>query len=571
MTALFKPARPFPLPAHAEVVTHKGKPHARVGGALYPLSKDGTKFLKPTASYYADIPQADGRRKRVKLSPNKAAAQVLLTAELKRVENEKAGIRSPLMAHQRKPLADLLAEYERNQLDRGTTPKHAAQAAYRCRTAFDACGFVVPADLDATRVERWLADRRSRSKPAGGISAQTSNHIVVAVKAFCNWCVRSDRLPANPFRHLSKVRVDVDVRHERRSLTVDEFDRLAAAAHAGGEYRHLSGPDRRRLYVVAGMTGLRAAELASLTPASFALDADPPTLTVQAGYSKRRRRDVLPLHAWVVGELRGWLAGKKPGEPLWGGTWAKYTQAVLLIRHDLAAARAAWLAEVATPEERAKRERSDFLAYRDAAGRVADFHSLRHRFVSELVRSGVGPKDAQELSRLSTVTLTLGRYAHTTMPDKLAAINKLPAVGGGKGGAEPDAAPDAAEPDSGRGFVRAGDEVDPSVGRSDEATESLDSEPVEEDRGEVGTEEESTPRRIRTFNLRFRRRPVGGARLTPNPLPGCLLRWLSRSLPTVVDCYSLRCVWPVWYRFSAKLCPYASSLPHRGTRSGLSR
>lgn len=53
--------------------------------------------------------------------------------------------------------------------------------------------------------------------------------------------------------------------------------------------------------------------------------------------------------------------GEVSGEPLWGGTWAKYTQAVLLMRHDLAAARAAWLAAAANEGERKKRKWSDFL------------------------------------------------------------------------------------------------------------------------------------------------------------------------------------------------------------------
>ena len=48
------------------------------------------------------------------------------------------------------------------------------------------------------------------------------------------------------------------------------------------------------LYAVAVMTGLRAAELASLTRDSFKLDAVPPAVAVEAGYSKRRRKDTVP-------------------------------------------------------------------------------------------------------------------------------------------------------------------------------------------------------------------------------------------------------------------------------------
>ncbi len=64
------------------------------------------------------------------------------------------------------------------------------------------------------------------------------------------------------------------------------------------------------------MTGLRKNELASLTPRSFRLDGKPATVTVEAAFSKHRRKDVLPLHPALVGMLREWLAGMPEGEKL---------------------------------------------------------------------------------------------------------------------------------------------------------------------------------------------------------------------------------------------------------------
>jgi site-specific recombinase XerD len=49
------------------------------------------------------------------------------------------------------------------------------------------------------------------------------------------------------------------------------------------------------------------------------------------------------------------------------------------------------------------------MQYRDRDGGVADFHSLRHTFVTNLVNAGVAPKDAKELVRHSTITLTMDR------------------------------------------------------------------------------------------------------------------------------------------------------------------
>jgi hypothetical protein len=99
---------------------------------------------------------------------------------------------------------------------------------------------------------------------------------------------------------------------------------------------------------------------------------------------------------------------------------------------DLAAAREAWLAEAGEgTKERQRREKTDFLTYVNGAGEVADFHSLRHTYISTLVNSGVSVKVAQELARHSTPTLTIGRYAHARLHDIRGAIENLPAVAAG--------------------------------------------------------------------------------------------------------------------------------------------
>jgi hypothetical protein len=65
------------------------------------------------------------------------------------------------------------------------------------------------------------------------------------------------------------------------------------------------------LYRLAVETGLRAAELASLTPASFHLaDLDAATVKVTAAYSKHRRDDVLPLRRDRAVAVAVFIAGK---------------------------------------------------------------------------------------------------------------------------------------------------------------------------------------------------------------------------------------------------------------------
>ena len=66
------------------------------------------------------------------------------------------------------------------------------------------------------------------------------------------------------------------------------------------------------------------------------------------------------------------------------------------------------------------------IAYRDGAGLVADFHSLRHTFITNLARGGVHPKVAQSLARHSTITLTMDRYSHTLVGEHADALDVLP-------------------------------------------------------------------------------------------------------------------------------------------------
>jgi len=105
-----------------------------------------------------------------------------------------------------------------------------------------------------------------------------------------------------------------------------------------------------------------------------------------------------------------------------------------------------------TPKEKAERERTDFLKATDTAGRVVDFHNLRHTYVTRVVRSGASAKVAQDLARHSTPALTLGVYTHMTVHDHSAALDALPPIEWGepehqaaRATATEDAAPDPTE------------------------------------------------------------------------------------------------------------------------------
>src|SRR5262249_50698710 len=144
--------------------------------------------------------------------------------------------------------------------------------------------------------------------------------------------------------------------------------------------------------------------LRSLTRDSFAVDAELPTVTVEAAYSKHRREDTLPLRPALVADLRPFLACKMPSVALFKIPTDR-KKAARMFQADLAAAG---------------------IAYRDGSGRVADFHALRHTFITNLANGGVHPKTAQTLARHCTISLTMDRYSHTLREQEAEALAALP-------------------------------------------------------------------------------------------------------------------------------------------------
>ncbi len=280
----------------------------------------------------------------------------------------------------------------------------------------------------------------SPTRPTG-LSLKTINHSIGSIRGFSRWLASERRARVDELAGLRGFNADTDRRRIRRDLSADELSRLIAAAarlpvaivpwpERGGDgvrrivRRRVRLPDRAWAYRLAGGTGFRAGEIASLTPASFDLDADTPTVTVEAAYSKHRRRDVQPIRRDLAELLAPWLAGKAAGVPVCPMPDGK---AAAILRADLRTARAAWIREGATPtERRARRDDSSFLRPVDASGRVADFHSLRTTYISRVVDTGASVKVAMELARHSDPKLTMRTYARVGLRSLGTVLDSMP-------------------------------------------------------------------------------------------------------------------------------------------------
>jgi integrase len=239
------------------------------------------------------------------------------------------------------------------------------------------------------------------------------------------------RIIEHPLLSLTNLNSRVDRRHDRRALSNEEFQLLISATESAPPVEGISGIDRAILYLLASFTGLRKGELGSLTKESFCFDKENQTVTVEACYSKHRRRDVLPLHPFLGQKLKEWFVTKnpQPKELLFpishraGGVERRTSK---MMQFDLGAAFTFWVAEANSPDEEKHRAETDFLQYKNKHGLFADFHCLRHTFITNLGKAKVDLKTAQTLARHSTVELTANIYTHIDQQEQIDAINSLP-------------------------------------------------------------------------------------------------------------------------------------------------
>jgi len=346
------------------------------------------------------------------------------------------------LADQRtRPLSDHFDDYSEHLESLERDARHIEGTTRYLRKLAEALGWTTLASIDAHTLTMHLSEQAEKR----GTGARTFNAAVTAWRAFGRWCARTNRLTANPLAIVGTRNTETDRRRVRRDLSQDELARIIDAAERAPAVTvqkptrdedgtlhfvptKMNYPDRAWAYRIAAGTGFRAGEVASLTPESFDLGADTPTITVEAAYSKRKRRDVQPIRGDMAGLLRPWLETKAAGEcvcPLPEG------KAGLLLRVDMEAARRAWIAEATSATEQASRQKSDFLRHTDGAGRVVDFHGLRVHYVSRVVEAGANVKEAMELARHSDPKLTLKTYAKVSLHNLTRVLDGMPGANRG--------------------------------------------------------------------------------------------------------------------------------------------
>jgi len=300
-------------------------------------------------------------------------------------------------------ISDHVADFHSHLTAKSRSDSHIKETTRLINTVVQECRLKLLSELQAAddHIEKYISSRRD-----SGVSHRTINADLAAIRAFCRWLVRRNRMMRDPTTALEPLNVEEDRRLQRRALNDDEAEKLITATYTSENvFRHLTGEDRAMLYLLSQRTGLRRRELQLLSPDAFDFSKIPVVITVKAANSKRRRIEHIPLPKDVGESFEKYLSSKPPNDSIWSGSW--WRKSAEMIRRDLESAG---------------------VAIEDDQGRVIDFHGLRTTFITNLSRAGILPAVVQKLARHSDIKLTMGTYTQMEMQELGAAVGKLPSL-----------------------------------------------------------------------------------------------------------------------------------------------
>jgi integrase len=401
--------------------------------------KKGTKGAKKVreraSKWYGQFDQ-DGRRTRVPLCSDKAAARQQLAKLEREAARGSAGLTDPFAEHRKAPIAAHVAGYEARLKLKEVSAQTLKEDMRRLRIVIRDCGFRSLDDITPEKVERFLvtlaeqgAGNAAARKTLGdrGAGAATRNTYLKSIKAFCRWCEDTDRMPKNP---LTKLRAQQgEQRRNRRALTEDELNRIIQATmerplawamtikRGKNKGKLLAKPkpetiakiqrqswEHQLIYKMLVLTGLRRGELEALEVQHLTLTGPRPCLILPKRQTKNRKGADLPLRPDLAEDLKRWLAatGKRGSDRVFHVS----ESAVLhVLQRDLE-----WAG----------------IPRKDELGRTIDVHSLRHTTATHLAKAGVQPTIAKDFMRHSDINLTLSVYTDPRLLSEHEALDALP-------------------------------------------------------------------------------------------------------------------------------------------------
>lgn len=328
----------------------------------------------------------DGKIEDVSLGTSDKQVAEKRRAELRREkEQERDGLIPPKAIREaaERELSIHLNDFLGDMRRRGKSEKYLANLEFRVGRLISDCGWITARDVSADSFQTWLRGQRE-------LKDKTANDYLEAARCFCNWLVKLGRAVSNPLLPVEKAKTKDGKADEVRAFSDDEMLRLLAVA---GE--------RKAVYLMAVHTGLRRSELAALKWGDLHLDAVKPFVKVRASTTKNGKSAVIPLVPEVEAAAREHRGnGARDDETVF-----KSIPRIERFYRDLKKAG---------------------IGLRDAHGRKAVFHSLRHTLGTNLAIGGVASRVAMAVMRHSDRRLTDKIYTDENLLGTWAAFEALP-------------------------------------------------------------------------------------------------------------------------------------------------
>lgn len=191
--------------------------------------------------WYARFKDVDGNWTKEAGFTDRSATMQLATKREHEADLVRKGLAEPPQPKSERLLEDDLKAFRAALSNKEVSEDQVELVAGRCERLCKGCEFKRVGDIEPVAVEDWLAKPRKGKGKKKGLSVQTSNHYLRAMKQFSRWLSRHKRLREDPLIHLEMLNVAVDRRHDRRALSDDEVSRILAAARTGPKAFGFSG------------------------------------------------------------------------------------------------------------------------------------------------------------------------------------------------------------------------------------------------------------------------------------------------------------------------------------------
>ena len=255
------------------------------------------------------------------------------------------------------------------------------------------------AGISRSAVKTWISE--SKSITGKTVSASRMKQAYVLLKLLLDHAVDMNLVNRNPIQSGSRSGKNllprIEVQKQKRALEKDE---LLALANNSGEYR--------LLILVAGLLGIRWAELVAITPEDF--DFKKKTITVSKSLSeisghfelvtpKSGKVRVLPLLNILEKDLKALCLATPEGEPIFKSRKGDY------LRHSN------FMKRVFAP------------ALAKANVRHITFHELRDTAISQAIASGADVIAISRIAGHANPSITLNVYGHI-LKDSMGSIQR---------------------------------------------------------------------------------------------------------------------------------------------------